>query len=309
MFQEITAHINKFLNNFSNEDSIILNNRTYPVKTENFQPLKVETNQRTIAFIDGGQAEIIKAGNFCLSFIRVYGIVLQNNRKIADYKKEFYLFTRAVWHDDDLFYESKLFGDPIIDAEDLSISSNDSSIKTGQERAPITKVANMARRFAELSMVNNIQAEHILLDGTLEPTFRNEEKYLDKLPTNASALAKSSQLFTTSGNSPVILLNKLGPSGCWSYNLDENTKFVKLDEQAKHVFRFSGNTGILSDLITNSSDALFLGYPYGLLLVDRLARVSHAEKNSLKMRFLLNNRELAEYLNATNSHDILDNLG
>jgi len=308
MLQEITLHINQFLNHFSSTDNIILNNHTYPIKAENFQPL-LAADQQTIAFIDGGQAEIIKAGNFCLSFIRIYAVVMQNNKKIKDYQKEFYLFTKAVWRNDDLFYESKIFGDQIINPENLTISSNDASIRTGSERAPITKITNMARRFAELVLAAEVQADYILLDGTLEPTFRNEEKYLNKLPRNVSALAKSSQLFTTSGNSPVILLNKLGPQGCWLYNLNEQTSFVKLHPQAKHVFRFSGSKEIIANLIHNSSDALFLGYPYGLIMVDRLARVSNSEKNSLKLKFILNNKDLADYLNTTNPHDILDNLG
>ena len=61
----------------------------------------------------------------------------------------------------------------------------------------------------------------------------------------------------------------------------------------------------------NSQDALFLGYPYGLIVADKFARVSHEEKKSLKMNFLLkaDNREIAEYLSTTDAHDILDNLG
>jgi hypothetical protein len=305
MLNQITHHIKELLTNFSEQDSILFNNKTYPINKENFETIIPNTN-KTIAFIDGGQAEILKAGNFCLSFIRVYAVVFESNKKVKDYKNEFYLFTKAVYKDD-IFYESKIFPltEKIINENDLLISSNDSSIKTGLERAPITKVTNMARRFAELSLAKEIQADFIILDGTLEPSFRNEEKYLTN---NLSALAKSSQLFTTSGNSPVILLNKVGPVNCWLYNLNETTKFIKLNPKAKHVFRFEGNPEVLPYLIENSQDALFLGYPYGLILVDKLARVSNSEKTSLNLKFMLND-EISEYLTTTNAHDILDNLG
>ena len=134
-----------------------------------------------------------------------------------------------------------------------------------------------------------------------------QEKYI---PDNVSALAKSSSLFTTSGNSPVILLNKIGLSNCWSYFLTDKTYFVKLNQKAKHVFRFEGNKEVLPYLINNSNDALFLGYPYGLIFVDKIARISNSEKNSLKMNFLLrkDNQEIAEYLNTSNAHEILDNI-
>lgn len=168
----------------------------------------------------------------------------------------------------------------------------------------------MARRFAELAVAAMVAVDVIVLDGTLEPSFRNEEKYLPKLPVNVCALAKSSSLFTASGNSPVVLLNKLSPSGRWSYFVEEQSYFVKLHEKARHVFRFTGNKDFLPYLVENSTDALFLGYPYGLIAVDRFARVSNEEKRSLKMNLLLkaDNKEIAEYLSATDAHDILDNL-
>ena len=192
----------------------------------------------------------------------------------------------------------------MIDENDLQISSTDSSIRIGQERAPISKVANIARRFAELALAS--KQPNSILDGTLEQTYNNEYKY----HSNFSALAKSSSLFTASGNSPTILLNKLSPEGCWNYELTEKTSFVKLNENSKHVFRFEGNKQLLSALKTNSTDALFLGYPYGLVLADQLARVSNSEKRTLRAKFLLNkeNQEIINYLSTTNAHIIIDKL-
>ncbi|MBT6774335.1 hypothetical protein HOA91_03110 [Candidatus Woesearchaeota archaeon] len=306
MLTEISQEIKAMLNQFSTEDNIIFNNKTIRINKDNFQEITADEN-KTLAFIDGGQAEIISTGNFCLSFIRIAAVFFNNNKKINQIKKEFYLFTKAKYLNNDLYYESKIFGEKLINEADLLVSSNDSSIKTGSERAPISKITNMARRFAELSLAKEIQADHIILDGTLEPTFKNEEKYI---PDNASALAKSSSLFTTSGNSPVILLNKIGLSNCWSYFLENKTYFVKLNSKAKHVFRFEGNKEALPHLINNSTDALFLGYPYGLIFVDQIARISNSEKNSLKMNFLLrkDNQEIAEYLSTSNAHEILDNI-
>jgi len=308
MLKEISQHIKNQINNFSNQDSLIFNNKIIDIHLDNFSSLDVvSVGNKIIAFIDGGQTEIISTGNFCLSFIRVAAVIFNGDEK-ENKVNEFYLFTKAKYVEGDLFYESKIFGDKLIEEKDLLISSNDNSIKVGRERAPISKVINMARRFSELAMARKINADFIVLDGTLEKTFLNEEKYLfDDL----CALAKSSSLFTMSGNSPVILLNKIGPIGCWRYLIDGRTSFVKLNENSKHIFRFEGDVGLLPHLIDNCNDALFLGYPYGLILADKLARVSNQEKNSLKMKFLLNsdNKEIADYLNTSNAHDILDNLG
>ena len=310
MIDEISAEIRNVINSFSDHDSLILNNNILQINKDNFTSLTSSHNTTKIAFIDGGQAEIISTGNFCLSFIRVASLIFTGTKK-ETITKEFYLFTKAIWHNDDLFYTSKIFGDKMVEEQDLFLSSNDVSIKVGSERAPIAKIANMARRFAELSLASTINSDFVVIDGTLEKTFTNEGKYLEKFGSNVCSLAKSSSLFTTSGNSPVVLLNKLGPVGCWSYHVDAKTKFVKLHEKSKHVFRFEGDSLVLPHLLSNSCDALFLGYPYGLLAVDRVARVTNNEVRSLKAKFLLNkqNEELVAYLSTTNAHSILDRIG
>lgn len=336
MLNEISAHLKKFICNFKEDDLLIYNNKLINIDKNKFGviPNLITTaqNDKTIAFVDGGQAEIISSGNFCLSFIKVGAFVFCNNTKINQHQYQFYLLTTAKYvasgATNDLFYESKIFGDDsikeLIDENDLFISSTDESIKIGIERAPIGRVANMARRFTELSLASQIKADFIVLDGTLEQTYTNEEKYLTKLVAvndggnKICSLAKSSSLFTACGNSPALLLNKLstkfGFKGCWYYFVDENkpnTYFVKLHEKSKHVFRFMGDENALSLLMENSQDALFLGYPYGLVAVDKFIRVSKEEMKSLQMKLLLRaeNKDLAEYLSTTNAHEILDNLG
>lgn len=313
MIEKISQEIRNVLLSFPKEDKIIFNDKLIEINQSNFQTITEKTSNKTIAFVDGGQAEIISAGNFCLSFIRIFAQIFQNNEKLQSHKNEFYLFTKSKWADNDLVYESKIFSlnDNLIDEKDLFISSKDSTIKEGTERASISKVSNMARRFAELSLANKITADFIVLDGTLTPTFKNEEKFLDNISLNVCSLAKTSSLFTVSGDNPVILLNKICSTGNWYYLIDEKTSLVKLHEFSKHVFRFEGDIGALPLLVKNSKDSLFLGYPYGLIFADKFARISNEEKNSLKTSFLLRveNKEIVSYLNSTNAHEILDNLG
>ncbi len=308
MLSEISQHLRTKLKVFSLIDNLILNNKIIPINQENFQELLPSDQNKTIAYIDGGQAELISGGNLCLNLIRVSAQILQGTKRISSQKQEFYLLTTAVYKQGDIWYESKIFGDSLVNEEDLLICSNDSSLKSGQERGPIGKVANMARRFAELKLASEAKADYVLLDGTLEPTFKNEEKYLSP---KVSALAKTCSLFTTCGNNPAILLQRLSPNqGSWHYFVVEKTYFVKLHPRAKHLFRFEGSPEILSHLIESSSDPIFLGYPYGLILADKMARVSNNEKNSLKMNLLLRdeNKEIASYLNSMNAHEILDSL-
>ena len=310
MLNQLSAEINQFLARFPQQDQLIFNNKSIGIDPKNFTEIKPAADFLSIAFIDGGQAEIVSTGNLSLSFIRIFAQIFEGEKKVSSHKKEFYLFTRAKWDNNDLLYESRIFGDRLFDERDLVISSNDTTIRKGIERASISQVAGMARRFAELSLAKQVHADFILLDGTLTPTFKGEEKIISFLPENICALAKSSSLFTISGNSPAVLLNRLGPEGCWKYAVERKTSFVKLHPHSRHVFRFEGNPEILPHLSENSRDPLFLGYPYGLVFADKFARISNQEKNSLRSVFLLKpeNRRLAEYLSTSDAHHILDTL-
>lgn len=313
MIQEISAHLREKFKVFSLTDNIILNNKLIFVEESRFQPLQAADIQ-PITYIDGGQAEIVLGGNLSLSFIRLCAQTLAATKKQQQEIIEFYLLVTARFTKGELWYDAKIFpvqGRQLIRSEDLTINSVDTTIRNGLERAPLSKVAAMARRFAELALAAQYKDNNVLLDGTLQATVRHEERYLGLLGDNVSALAKTCSLFTTSGNSPVVLLQKISPyPGCWSFMLEEKSYFVKLHQKSKHVFRFEGNYNLLPSLLATSTDPLFLGYPYGLLLVDKMARVSEAERKSLRMNIMLRaeNRELSQYLAAANAHEILDSL-
>ncbi len=284
MMDRIAEHIKQSLI-IKEDDFIMVNNVSYKINKENYSKIESKFG-KTIAYIDGGQAEIINGGNFCLSFIRVVAVVFDYNVK-REIRDEFYIF--ATKNTATIFP----LGDRII--ADFTVEEE------------LTNIPNIARRCAELAMANKLEADYKLLDGTLELRHDEEKKHYSE---GLSALAKSSSLFTASGNSPIVILNKLGPEGTWKYKLNTNTSFVKLHPNAKHLFRFEGKD-CTSYLIENSKDALFLGYPYGLILADKLARISNEEKKSLQMKFLLNNKnkEIMQYLSAQNAHEILDSLG
>ena len=66
----------------------------------------------------------------------------------------------------------------------------------------------------------------------------------------------------------------------------------------------------INEIASNCCDPIFVGYPYGLVEADRIARVSNQEKESLKTIFLvkLRNKNIEKYLNAANAHEILDKI-
>lgn len=315
MLSDVSIHLRSLFNTFTQDDRILLGNASFQFDQQKFlliTPLLLPDSEKTIAFVDGGQAEILRAGNFIVSFIRVHTQTFAGLQKKEFLRYEFFLVTRAIWHDSALCYKSSMITDEekLFSEDLLFVSSHHPLLKKGNERADLSVVVSMARRFAELVVARRVGADYVVLDGTMDVTYPGEEQFLSALGKNVCALAKSSSLFTMNGNSPAVLLQRSGPSESWVYPVNEVTLFVKLHPSARHIFRFEGNQEVLPYLLLHSTDALFLGYPYGLVFADRMARVSNQEQKSLFLRLMLDerNKEIKNYLTTLDAHSILDSL-
>ncbi|MBI2146707.1 hypothetical protein HYU22_05195 [Candidatus Woesearchaeota archaeon] len=142
MLSEISQHLREKFKLFFLTDNLIVNNKFIPVTTDHFVEIAPVAAENTIAFVDGGQAEILSGGNINLSFIRVFAQVMKYNKKISSFTEEFYILTSAVYRLGDIWYEGKVFSagkNLLIDETDLMISSTDASIRSGNERAPISR--------------------------------------------------------------------------------------------------------------------------------------------------------------------------
>ena len=140
------------------------------------------------------------------------------------------------------------------------------------------------------------------------------------------ALGKTSSMFTDNGNLLSAVLSGMGSPGSWIYypiadieNCNHRAEifFVKFHDKSKHVFRLeifnvqkNKAEEAISMLAANSTDPIFIGYPYGLVEADRMARVSNNERESLKTMLLvkLRSRNIERYLSAANAHEILDRI-
>ena len=344
----ITQIINQIKANKSSigEDLPKFSDKNYhPVKInkDNFHSIKETASNRKIAFIDGGNTELLKASNFSLHFIRLYAVIYKDNKRVKAEKKEFYCLVNSFEDKEEIHYKAKLFDKPdFIDENDLIFSSFDKTIVTGINRAEVSKISSIVRRFAELGFAKEVvggldKDDIIVLDGNLQSTVTNERKYIDGLYEKAeekgvvvSAFCKTSTLLTEKGMPIPPLLSRLSTiDEPWYYHPIVNINsvghkaemyFIKLNRNSGYVFRYElyknnvyDINEILSLLKANSKDPMFRGYPYGLIEADRFARVSNNEKEQLKLRLMISlgkeNKELISYLNTANAHDVLDGIG
>ncbi len=350
MHQIYSQIISLVKNNISDTDDNYIqfsdsNYTPFNFDKNNLYQIKNAEKNNKIAFIDGGSAEILKSSNFSLNLIRVYCTIYKNDQRINSKKFDFYSFISAKNIGNELFYNADFIklndeNNVIPNNEDLLLSSLDETIKQGITRASISNVANVIRRFSELktaiNVISNLNEDDIIvLDGSLQCTFTNERKYFEELYKKAiekniiiCGLSKTTTLMTDKGNSISNALNKFDIDGKWLYHPVAEIKinshkaemaFVKMHEKSRHIFRFEIYKEqkeklheTISLLAANCKDAVFLGYPYGLIEADKNARISNQEKGMLltlfSAKFGKDWEKVKESLSNVDAHEILDNI-
>lgn len=311
-----------------------VNYNVYPFSTANFKKLLPAKSERKIASIDGGNSELVGAPNFSIQLNRVFFNIFNGRKRIVDTtipnRIEFFSATFAAPENKHIFYKTLIFPlSEIVDVHlpnpnDLSFDSNDRRLMIGDSRAEISRVASIARRFAEWEYARQVvesemdEGDLIVMDGTLRTAFQNESMYARRAYRSAkrkgviySGFSKSCRLFTTTGLSLIGAIGKLaadahvGPT--WYYSpiaeslsLDHEGSIyiVKLHEQSPRAFRYEIQSEqdknlnekeikeIFSQLYINSSDVSFPGYPYGLIDADDKSRVRNEEKEMYRIIML-----------------------
>jgi hypothetical protein len=279
MSAEVSRRIAEFLDSGIEEDDVgqpCFGSPDYellPFPPASFVPIKdVESNIR-MAFVDGGNQEILGAPNFSVQINRVYFNILKGRGRLAPKslprKIEFYSATVSDFRDGEIFYDTRVFplrdefADFVPDERYLSFSSRDRTVTVGNRRADIRIVATMARRFAEWGLAKHIvekeleKGDLIVHDGTLQTSHTNEQVYTAGAFGVAvgkgvifAGLSKTSRLFTTTGLSLLGAVQKLAEDyrvkGPWCLpiakvvNVKHNAFLyvIKLHESAKYVFRY-----------------------------------------------------------------------
>ncbi len=281
-----------------------------------FKPINNTNSSKSIAFVDGGNSEILGSADFSLQLIRIFGIVFKENKKIKSEMSEFFVLVESL--DGDIL-KTSIFqrrGSKLI--EDIEFSRLDESIGEKKEKASCQNVGSLIRRLAELRFADLIDADYIILDGSLEAKHEYEEKSLNRLfNKNISGISKTCGLITDNGISAIKALTNMMPKNEWSYLIGKgrfDVYIAKLNKASRYCFRADIKTdngdeffGLLKQ---NANDAIFPGYPYGLILADKFARISNQERNYFKSLITakLDEKSLRESINTLNAHEVLDSI-
>ncbi|ADP77341.1 NurA domain protein [Methanothermus fervidus DSM 2088] len=296
--------------------------KSFEISTDKFHEFKAPKNCR-IAFVDGGNQEIIGTPKISIQFNRICFSIFKGkehekrNSKIPR-KIEFLSVTCAELKNGEIHYETKLF--PLKEEYKRFLPHDEHLSFTSKKRATtfhdLSRVESISRRFAELSfskyvLEKELSKDDILVkDGSLQVTFSKEDKYLESCLDVASknnlyflGISKTCRRITNSGVPLIRALQhcskKVGKKRWCYYPLEEynlnNHKItvgaVKFSPESR-IFRFdiyspkSKILEILSAIVPNTQDSFIHGYPYGLVKVDSEARVRKNEVEIFKARLL-----------------------
>jgi hypothetical protein len=288
-----------------------------------------------LGFVDGGNAPVYSSANLAIHLTRVYFNLFKNgeriNPKYLPQRIEFYTLCYVTAEESQIFYETELV--PVFeewtkylpDVSGLKFDSFDPSLRIGNLRAPIRRIAETVRLFAEWKIAGLMceyemdEGDALVRDGTLQTSVTNERVYSNEAMNRAKknnvillGLAKTSTLFTSTGFPLFAAIAELAEGSsfrndAWYYypivdinQPDHRAEMyaVKLHSNSEYVFRLE----VLKDqakmmnkleiekyicaLSECSKDACFPGYPYGLIDADRFARISGIETFGQNLQFL-----------------------
>ncbi len=297
---------------------------------EHFASLTPLHSDKMLIFIDGGNAEILSAPDYSVQFLRFAAVGFVNNKKVFFRRKEGYVLTQSKRIDEKLCFVAECYGG-LAGGECLILPLDDPKLHFGNS-APVAVVAGVYRALLEIRFAHEVLHNGciIVLDRALKPETLHEEMAFTQLYNAAQqccssvcGLSKTTSLLCNTGESVVAALQQFHVNGCWIYSPvfaayptehQAVLSFVKLHSRTKYIFRFEVGQiwkqckeNMASLLASIAHDAVFVGYPYGLIAVDQFARVSNREKEYLQAMFFSHTSENFA-LNALNAHNVLDKI-
>jgi hypothetical protein len=304
---------------------------------KNFCEVMPIVPDRKFCFVDAGNFELFGTANFSVQFIRCCAVFFSDGKKDCVKKSEFYCVTRSVVDGKDNYLEFETFPGNI---EPARIPVNDPTLSSSVESVSASKVGELVRMLSEIKLAADCldslgSGDVIVMDGILQPKLVHQAKAMELLFSASErkevilcSIAKTTDMVTDSGSSVAFSLSQLAPDSAWYYLpfvINNNPAhpveilMAKFHEKSRYCFRFEISKRsideipfVVSALADNSSDPVFLGYPYGLQLCHQLSRISAREAEQIttlfKARLGRDWLRVEEHLRQADAHSILDRL-
>jgi len=251
--------------------------RSCPLNKKNFNQISPAKTDRKIAFVDGGNQELLPSPVYSVQLNRVYFSVFKKNMRLQvqsgiPQRMEFLSYTSSKLKGSDISFETKVrpiknkFSEFLPYEMDLQTTAREENVEAGTQ-AGMQRMASMARRFAEWKLTEGIidmelePGDVIVRDGSLQTGHQHEYKYARKVFQKAmekdviiTGLSKTCRLTTDTQVSLIDSIQRLADESkinydkwcyypvAWSKESNREHKamimVVKLNKHAHTAFRF-----------------------------------------------------------------------
>ena len=263
--------------------------RSCPLNKERFHEINSSETGRKIAFVDGGNQELLPSPVYSVQLNRVYFSIFRNNKRVpiksgVPQRIEFLSYTYSQLEGHDITFETKIrpvkdkFNPYLPDERDLQANARKENVEAGTQ-VGMDRMASMARRFAEWKITGHVieselePGDIIVRDGSLQTGHQREYKYEEDVFRKAmdndviiTGLSKTCRLATDTRVSLIDSIQRLADDSeikydkwcyypvAWSKDTNREHKaiimVVKLNKHAHTAFRFE----IFKEQAENMSD-------------------------------------------------------
>ncbi len=242
-----------------------------------------EPTENVIA-IDGGSAIIADGGSWLIGYIRVGKVEYNKFKEVSEEIEEYWVGIANQ--------QIKVFKDE----EEINVPIN-------YHERDMEKLVGEIRKFLEFKKAAE-QDSLTLIDNQIKVVEGWEEDVISEFK-RVVGIPKTTRA-SINGRSVIGLLSKY--PGRWYTRINDQI-FAKLHENSKYVYKIdlkNVDESVLGIIAYFSSDPELLGYPYPLLKVDKVARISKFEKKALREKAKELLGELSSDLLSQDMHQKLD---
>ncbi len=245
-------------------------------------PIEISVPKGTVVAIDGGSAIIADGGSWLIGFIRIGKVEYDKEKEISEEIDEYWVGIANQ--------QIKVFKDE----EEIKVPIN-------YHERDIEKLVGEVRRYLEFKKAAE-QSGLTLIDNPIKVVEGWEEELISKFK-NVVGIPKTTRA-SINGRSIIGILSKY--PGMWYTKIDDQI-FAKFHENSKYVYKVDlRDPSVLGEIAYFASDPELLGYPYPLLKVDKIARISKFEKKALREKAKELLGELSSDLLSQDMHQNLD---
>lgn len=308
MIQEVLSRLQQLTQHSKPVESLRVGTKKIPFGKQFFLPITPIVN-KTVSFVDGGNAEIIRAPHLSVHFIRTYASVYNGMQRIARQTREAFAIIHLKPNKDSFVYKAELIG---ADANIPEIDFQDTDLRAGEHVTP-QAIADVVRHCLEWQLIDLQETDCVVRDGALEECPQDKFRTAKETKIMQIGVSKTTTALTDTGVSVPFYLSQVCQKDAWAYDAKENIGFARLHPLSKRVFRIDAKNCTLSEaagiLAPHSADASFVGYPYGLVDADLMAAVKQHEAQYLRQLFLAKCGKIIENIEqATDAHEVLNGM-